>query len=142
MTNLMSFDLHPRLAQDCIHLGDLNLCRVLLMNESRYPWLILVPMRDNLRELMELSEEDAAQFWRESALMQTFLLDRLKAEKLNVAALRNMVPQLHVHHIARFARDAAWPDPVWGKFSPIAYETQQITELQTLFNDFLGENLS
>lgn len=136
----MSFELHPRLAQDCFHLCDLKLCRVLLMNESRYPWFILVPMKQNLRELLELSEQDAQQYWLESCFMQRFLNNELKAEKLNVAALGNMVPQLHIHHIARSSEDAAWPAPVWGRFPPEPYPSSVKETLQKQFLKFKGEH--
>lgn len=136
----MSFVLNPRLEEDCFHICDLRLCRVLLMNESRYPWFILVPMRTALRELMELTEEEAKLYWRESGLVQRFLSEFLQAEKLNVAALGNMVPQLHIHHIARFASDPAWPAPVWGQYTPEPYEESEVEDLGTKFNAFLGEN--
>ena len=136
----MRFSLHARLEQDCIVIKRLELCQVLLMNESRYPWFILVPQRENLRELMELSEQEAILYWRESNLLQRFLTEKLSAEKLNVAALGNVVPQLHVHHIGRFASDAAWPGPVWGKFPPEPYQPSDIDSLQAQFQTFLGEN--
>ena len=135
----MSFELHPQLANDCIHVVDLELCRVLLMNESRYSWFILVPMRDGLRELMELNSDESANYWGESNTLQSFLKDVLKAEKLNVAALGNMVPQLHIHHIARFQHDAAWPAPVWGKFPPEPYSAETIEQLKTQLLQYLGE---
>lgn len=138
----MSFKLHPRLEQDCIHVCDLTLCRVLLMNESRYPWFILVPMRENLRELVELNGQEAMQYWRESSLVQRFLSDALKAEKLNVAALGNMVPQLHIHHIARFNTDAVWPAPVWGKSEPEPYSLSNKEKLTEQFLQYKGEHLT
>ena len=136
----MSFKLDKRLQQDCIHLTDLTLCRVLLMNDARYPWFILVPTVDSLRELMELSDEQAGEYWRESNLLQRFLKDHLKAEKINVAALGNMVPQLHIHHIARFQSDDAWPAPVWGKLPAISYEENAVAELKEQFLRYIGEN--
>lgn len=108
------FELHPRLATDCLVVGDLPLCRVLLMNDNQYPWLILVPRQPGLRELHELSREDQHQYLEESNLSARLLEQLFSAEKLNIAALGNMVPQLHIHHIARFKSDAAWPGPVWG----------------------------
>lgn len=115
------FELHKQLAADTIALGDLPLCRVLLMNDSQYPWLILVPRKPDLRELYELSDGERQQFSRESDLVSRILVTALGAEKLNVAALGNMVPQLHIHHIARFSNDAAWPKPVWGLHPAVAY---------------------
>ncbi|BDX06814.1 HIT domain-containing protein [Planctobacterium marinum] len=133
---MQNFTLHKQLQQDCIFVCDLPLCRVLLMNESRYPWFILVPKVNGLTELMQLSDSDARQYWYESALMQRFLQTELNAHKINVAALGNVVPQLHIHHIARFRDDEAWPAPVWGKFSANAYGETQISQLISSFNEF------
>ena len=115
------FKLHDVLAQDCAVVGDLPLCRVLLMNDSQYPWLILVPRRESLREVCDLSPEDQQLFLRESNATCTLLRNTFSAEKLNVAALGNVVPQLHIHHVARFTADAAWPKPVWGLLPPQPY---------------------
>lgn len=138
----MNFKLHSRLEQDCIFICDLQLCRVLLMNESRYPWFILVPMVENLRELMELSELESKLYWQESTLLQSFLKSPLGAEKLNVAALGNMVPQLHIHHIGRFKNDAAWPAPVWGRFPPEMYTEVSINEIKNKLLRYIGEQTS
>lgn len=91
------------------------------MNESRYPWLILVPRREGIREIHELDAADRRQLWVESDQVSHALMTLFQPDKLNIAALGNVVPQLHVHHIARFQHDAAWPAPVWGKFRPDAY---------------------
>ena len=117
------FNLHPQLAQDTHFVTDLPLCRVLLMNEARYPWLILVPRRENLREIHELLPADRQQLWEESDHVSRVLTALFQPDKLNIAALGNIVPQLHIHHIARFQTDAAWPAPVWGKFAPEPYTT-------------------
>ncbi|HMT91755.1 HIT domain-containing protein [uncultured Thiothrix sp.] len=117
----LAFELHPHLAADTFLVGNLPLCRVLLMNESRYPWLILVPQRHGIREIYQLSPAERTQLWEESDLVSRQLMHLFKADKLNIAALGNMVPQLHLHHIARFKTDEAWPAPVWGKFKPDAY---------------------
>lgn len=109
------FELHPQLAQDCTALADWPLCRVLLMNDANYPWLILVPRRAGAREIFELPEADQVQLLRESSHLARGLAQVFHADKLNIAALGNMVPQLHVHHIARFRTDPAWPKPVWGQ---------------------------
>ncbi|WP_298720805.1 HIT domain-containing protein [uncultured Oceanisphaera sp.] len=118
---MSEFELHPRLAADTIILGDLPLCRVLLAKDSRYPWLILVPKRADIREIHRLNEEEQLQLIRESCAVARLMETELAADKINVAALGNMVPQLHLHHVARFTRDAAWPDPVWGKHPALAY---------------------
>jgi diadenosine tetraphosphate (Ap4A) HIT family hydrolase len=124
----MNFDLHPRLSADTIVVGDLPLCRLLLMNDAQYPWTILVPRRTNLREIYELRVSDQQQLWRESAQLSQLLMATFKGDKLNVAALGNMVPQLHIHHIVRFASDAAWPAPVWGKHPPRPYDEVALSE--------------
>jgi diadenosine tetraphosphate (Ap4A) HIT family hydrolase len=122
------FELHPRLRADCSIVGQWPLCKLLLMNDARYPWFILVPSRSGLRELCELSAEDTVRYMQESRQISEYLLGAYRAEKLNVAALGNVVPQLHIHHIARYAHDAAWPAPVWGAHPPLAYTPDQLSE--------------
>lgn len=115
------FELDKRLENDTWVIGDLPLSRVLLMNDSQFPWVILVPRRDNIREVIELEPGDRQALWHESDQVSEALLRVFSAHKLNVAALGNVVPQLHVHHIARFTDDCAWPHPVWGRQSTKAY---------------------
>lgn len=112
---MADFDLHPRLAADTATLGDWPLCRVLLMNDANYPWFILVPRRSRLREIHDLDEGDQQQLLRESAALGRSALQAFGGHKLNVAALGNVVPQLHLHHVVRHSEDAAWPAPVWGR---------------------------
>lgn len=119
------FALHPRLVADTLSIGCLPLSRLLLMNDTTYPWLILVPERPEVREVHELSIADRALLIEEiaavsAALKETWVHEKLP-EKINVAALGNVVPQLHVHVIARYSDDPAWPGPVWGKAPPRAY---------------------
>lgn len=116
------FELHPQLAKDGVVLGDLPLCRVLLMNDAQYPWTILVPRRAGVREIHDLNDADRRQLWDESARLSRALMDLFKGDKLNVAALGNVVPQLHVHHIVRFKSDPAWPAPVWGRLPAKPYD--------------------
>lgn len=116
------FELHPQLAGDCFTLGDFPLSRLLLMNDCQYPWFILVPRRANLREIYQLSEPDQQQLLRESSYLSDYLMKHFAGDKLNVAALGNMVPQLHLHHIVRYAADPAWPRPVWGVLPAQAYD--------------------
>ena len=123
------FELHPQLDKDCLVLGDFPLCRLLLNNDSHYPWFILVPRREQITEVFELNEQDPLQLHRESLHLSRVLHDVFRADKLNVAALGNMVSQLHVHHIVRYREDAAWPAPVWGKFSATAYEPADVLNL-------------
>lgn len=111
------FALHPRLAADAAPVADLALCRVLLMDDARWPWLILVPRRAGVRELVDLSPADQQALTGEIARASRTLQTLFSPDKLNVAALGNVVEQLHIHVIARFRDDPAWPDPVWG-FQP------------------------
>ncbi|HST28423.1 MAG TPA: HIT domain-containing protein [Rudaea sp.] len=108
------FILDPRLAGDTHRVGDLDLSRVLLMDDARFPWLILVPRRANLRELIDLDVAHQQRLLAEIDRCARVLHALEKPEKLNIAALGNVVAQLHVHVIARRANDAAWPRPVWG----------------------------
>lgn len=110
----MTFILHPQLAADTLPIGDLPLCRVLLMNDANFPWLILVPRRASLRELFDLEPHAYAEACQEIRMVAEKLSAHTKAYKINIAALGNMVPQLHIHIIARFENDAAWPNPVWN----------------------------
>ncbi len=108
-------DLHPQLQQDCLLIGRFTLCRLLLMRDANYPWFILVPDREGISEIYQLSEADQVQLLRESSQLAAVLAERFRADKLNIAALGNVVPQLHIHHVVRYRDDAAWPAPVWGR---------------------------
>ena len=134
----MNFELHPQLAADTLVVGDLPLCRLLLMNDRQYPWTILVPRRAGLREIYELHESDQLRFWRESAQLSQVLMRAFSGDKLNVAALGNMVPQLHIHHIVRFKGDPAWPAPVWGKHPAQPYDGAALSERLQLLRSLLG----
>lgn len=128
--NQEAFLLHQQLAADCIELIDLPLCKVLLMNDSQYPWFILVPRVADVRELYQLSWDDQQQVMNESSLLSELLMQTFKGEKLNVAALGNVVPQLHIHHIIRYQSDIAWPKPIWGVKQPVPYEDKALAELK------------
>ncbi|MCY3839488.1 MAG: HIT family protein [Gammaproteobacteria bacterium] len=110
----MAFSLHEKLAADCESLGDLDLCTVLLMRDHRFPWVILVPRIEGLRDFHDLPRERALVLFDEIDQVSRILIEEFRAEKINVAALGNQVPQLHVHVIGRYASDAAWPGPVWN----------------------------
>ena len=116
--------LHPQLAKDCIVLGRFDLCLLLLLNDSQYPWFILVPERENIREIHHLSINAQQLLMHESSTLAQAIEDIFQADKINVAALGNMVPQLHIHHIARFKDDIAWPKPVWGLFPAKPYTAE------------------
>jgi diadenosine tetraphosphate (Ap4A) HIT family hydrolase len=114
--------LHPQLARDTVPIGDLALTRILLANDANYPWLILVPRRPGLTEIIDLQENEQAQLFGEIATAARVLKSITECEKINIAALGNVVAQLHVHVIARRHSDAAWPKPVWGVAPPAAYD--------------------
>jgi len=120
------FHLHPQLEQDTFFITDLALCRVLMMNDSQFPWLILVPRENDCKEVYDLSESQISNLNAESLLVSKAIMKEFKGDKLNVAALGNMVPQLHIHHIVRFKTDVAWPAPVWGKQAPIHFKKEEL----------------
>ena len=136
------FELDPRLAADTVLVGETSLNQVLLMRDARYPWLILVPRRSDVTEPFELSEADQAQLWQESMRLGEAMKAHFAADKLNIAALGNQVAQLHVHHIARFHTDDAWPGPVWGVGSAVPYSGTAldtlVRELRSLLQQPLG----
>lgn len=117
-----TFSLHPQLAADTVPVGDLPLCRVLLSKDANYPWLILVPRRPGIVELIDLAPADRAALSAEVDAVSRALKAITECEKLNVAALGNVVPQLHVHVIGRRHSDAAWPKPVWGAAPAKVYD--------------------
>ena len=132
------FELHPRLAADTGEVARLPLCRVLLMNDRRFPWLILVPARPDIREIHQLSPADRAALVEEIALVAGAMEKLHKADKMNVAALGNQVPQLHVHVIARFTTDPAWPNPVWGRGAAEPYDPAQMATTVAAVKSALG----
>jgi len=116
------FEIHPQLRRDCFDVGRFDLCRLLLMNDSRYPWLILVPERAGMSEIYQLPEAEQIQLMRESCRLAQSMATVFRADKMNVAAIGNLVPQLHIHHIVRHRDDPAWPAPVWGRFEARPYD--------------------
>ena len=117
----VGFALHPQLALDTVPIGDMPLSRVLLANDANYPWLILVPRRPGLVELIDLEQNEQVQLISEIDTAARALKSVTECEKLNIAALGNIVAQLHVHVIGRRHSDAAWPKPVWGAAAPGVY---------------------
>lgn len=124
----MEFVLDSRIEEDTFVLGQLPLCRVRLHRDGRYPWVILVPARPSIREIHELTMDDRAQLLAESCAIAAAMQETLGAEKMNVAALGNMVPQLHLHHVARYAHDDAWPGAIWGAHPPLEYIGDQLEQ--------------
>lgn len=121
---MTDFILQPRLEKDTFFLVDWSLSRVLLMNDARFPWLVLVPRRGDIREWHELSAAELARLAEEISRASAVLKDVARAAKINVGALGNLVPQLHIHVVARNPGDAAWPGPVWGSGIAMPYEVQ------------------
>ena len=117
-----------QLKNDCVVIGKLTLCHVLLMKDANYPWLILVPDRNNIEEIYQLTTDDQQQLMRESTWLAEEMMSLWKGDKMNVAALGNVVSQLHVHHVIRRQTDIAWPTPVWGKYPAKAYTDHALTE--------------
>lgn len=132
---IVHFALDPRLEADTHAIGDLPLSQLLLMDDARFPWFILVPRIAGARELIDLDEGDQRTLLKELNLVGRALETLLRPDKLNVAALGNVVPQLHVHLIARFASDGAWPRPVWCQGDRVVYaesaRLSRIAELRT-----------
>lgn len=131
------FALDPQLSSDTLLVGDLPLSRVLLMDDKNFPWLILVPRVENAVEIFQLSAAQQSELAIESALIASTMSRYFGAEKMNVAALGNVVAQLHVHHIARFKTDACWPKPVWGALAPLAYSGAERTSLPAALAELL-----
>ena len=122
------FQLHEGLAADTVEVGRWPLNLVLLMNDANYPWLVLVPQRPGLRDLHDLAEADLPAMSGEMVQASRLVQSAFAAEKTNVAALGNQVPQLHIHVIARYASDPAWPGPIWGVQPARKYGDQALAE--------------
>jgi len=122
------FTLHPQLAADTIEVARWDCCRVLLMNDASYPWLILVPQRTGLRDLHQLAPDDLALVTAEVVRASRALETLFQPDKINIAAIGNMVPQLHIHVVARYETDAAWPRPVWGVAPAVPYAEAALAE--------------
>ncbi|MBW9088388.1 HIT family protein [Rhizobium wenxiniae] len=134
---LSTFELDPRLARDTELVENLGLCQLRIMKDSRWPWFMLVPQRDGMSELFELTPLDQALLTFETNMVAAALKKATGAEKINVAAIGNIVRQLHVHIVARFDGDPNWPGPIWGYGQTEAY---QDTAKQSLIKS-LTENL-
>jgi diadenosine tetraphosphate (Ap4A) HIT family hydrolase len=124
------FTLHPQLSNDCIVLVDLPLSRLLLCNDSTFPWFILVPRLNDVQDIYQLGWQDQQQLLNESSLLSELLIQEFSGDKMNVAALGNVVPQLHVHHIVRFKDDPCWPKPIWGQLPLKPYKEAELATIQ------------
>lgn len=136
------FELHQRLLDDCRDLGRLGLCRMLLMDDCTYPWFILVPERRAISEIHQLAESDQIQLIRESSALARWMVEAFRPDKLNIAAIGNLVPQLHVHHVARRIGDPGWPGVVWGRERGARYDPAEVERIRMLVCDRLGQGLA
>jgi len=123
---MSTFTLHSDLIRDGIMMGHFPLCQVLMINDATYPWFVLVPRRSGISDIIDLPLDDYQQLWTESRVFSQAIMQAFIGEKLNVAALGNMTPQLHIHHIIRYKTDPAWPRPIWGHQPLIPYNPQTI----------------
>ena len=136
----MKFQLDKRLESDTFWIGDMPLCRVLLMNVSNFPWIILVPQVLDKSEIFQLNQSEREKYHRETNYLLEAMSELYKADKMNIASLGNLVPQLHTHIIVRYINDDAWPNPVWSYPEKISYEVLQsqmeIDKIQKLVDDY------
>lgn len=139
----LQFELDPQLERDSVVLGEFPLSLVLLSRDANYPWCILVPRRKGVREIHHLSEDDRIQLSHESCHLAEVMADLFVPDKMNVAALGNLVPQLHVHHVARTKTDAAWPKSIWGVVEPKAYDEAELQDrVSRLRSALAGDDFS
>lgn len=124
------FVLHPQLTNDCVVLMEFPLSQLLLCNDSAFPWFILVPKVNHIQDIYQLDWQDQQQLLNESSMLSEVLMQEFKGDKMNVAALGNVVPQLHLHHIVRYKADPCWPKPVWGQQALIPYTDAELNELK------------
>ncbi len=135
---MAQFVLHPQLSADTHFVADLTLSRFLLMDNSLVPWVILVPRENGLREIIDLKEEDQMQLMQEISLVSRALVKTYAPDKINTAALGNQVPQLHIHVLARFEKDPAWPKPVWGNLPAKPYTTQEAAAAKAMLHQAIS----
>jgi diadenosine tetraphosphate (Ap4A) HIT family hydrolase len=136
------FALDAQLVQDTFTVGNFPLCQLLLSKDSNYPWFILVPRRPGITEVFELDESDQQQLWKETSALSSVLNGAFQADKLNVAALGNVVSQLHMHVIVRYRSDVAWPAPVWGKHSAKPYTPEQVAAVYQQLRSVMPEDFT
>lgn len=129
MTIDQAFTLHSQLSKDCIIVGSFQFNIVLLVNDKHYPWFILVPQKSNIKEIYQLSQQEQQRLLAESSRFSKAIQSIFNADKLNIAALGNMVPQLHIHHIVRYQSDKAWPGPIWGVEPAQEYTQTEIAQV-------------
>jgi len=136
------FVLNERLENDTVFVGRLRLSAVLLMKDRNYPWVILVPERKDIGGIHELTKEDRLILVEEIASVSRIIEDIYRPDKINIGALGNLVPQLHIHIIARYRKDRAWPGPVWGNSSPEPYSGTELEEAVTRIRSCLEGSIT
>jgi len=137
------FSLHPQLAKDTLSLGNFRLSRLLLSRDAQYPWCILVPEREAVTEIHHLGIEDRQQLMVESCLLAEAMVDLFTPDKMNVAVIGNKVAQLHMHHVARYKNDPAWPGPIWGVYAATAYSEAALQQrAQQICAALVGEEFT
>ncbi len=136
------FKLDPILENDTVYLGQFALCQVLLMNDCQYPWLILVPQVADVSEIYQLSKAQRQLLEQESNFVAKTMSQLFNADKMNIAALGNVVAQLHIHHIVRFKTDTAWPAPIWGKLPVKPYSEEKLLTMKTKLLETFRQNPS
>lgn len=136
---MTTFTLDSRLEKDSVHVIDLASCQARLSRDARYPWVVLVPQREQVVEIYDLAPDEQARLWQEATRLGQAMMRHYGGDKLNIATLGNLVPQFHLHVIVRFQGDAAWPGPVWGHGSAEAYADaaleQRLAEIVRLAKD-------
>jgi diadenosine tetraphosphate (Ap4A) HIT family hydrolase len=134
------FKLDSRLAKDTTWLGDFPLCRLLIHKEAMAPWFILVPRIDKLSELHHLENNEQVAFMQESSFVAKAIETEIKPDKINIAALGNIVNQLHIHHVPRFSDDFAWPHPIWGKTLNKQRTQKEQEKIAAFWQDYFSNN--
>ena len=124
------FKLHRQLVNDCFVISDFPLSRLLLCNDSAFPWFILVPKVDDVQEIYQLDWQQQQQLLNESSMLSELLMQEFNGDKMNVAALGNVVSQLHLHHIVRYENDACWPKPIWGQQALTPYTEEELETIK------------
>ncbi len=136
--HVAGWSLHPQLEHDTAPVGDLALSCILSINDADYPWLILVPRRAGVTEIADLGTDDAVQLTAEIIQASRVLKDVTRCDKLNIAAIGNLVPQLHIHIVARWKGDPLWPKPIWGVAPPRAGDATAFARFLAAIRDGLG----
>jgi diadenosine tetraphosphate (Ap4A) HIT family hydrolase len=137
-TGKMAWQLDAQIGRDTAQVGDLTLCCVRAMNDATYPWLVLVPRRAGVTEIIDMDAADRAQLMTEISAAATVLKDVTRCDKLNIGAIGNLVPQLHIHIVARRRGDPAWPKPVWGAAPPQPYAPQTLDAFVEAVREAIG----